>query len=864
MNLPIDPLLPRIVASLQAERRLVLRADPGAGKTTRVPTALLDAGLAGDKQILVLEPRRIAARSAAEFVSRERGQNVGGEVGYRVRYEHCGGPSTRLWFVTEGIFGRHLGKDPFLEQVGIVVLDEFHERHLPGDLALGIVRELQETVRPDLLLVVMSATLEAERVASFLGDCPVVASTGRSYPVAVEFVPPRDPSGGFAGRSARVPPITHTVDVIEQTLRRSDDDGDILVFLPGAAEIHRVGQQLSERLGRQPIVVVPLHGDLPLDEQQRAIHRAPRRKVVLSTNVAETALTIEGVTTVIDTGLVREARLDRTHGINGLQTVRISRAAAEQRCGRAGRTAPGRCIRLWSLDDHHGRRAYETPEVLRLDLSAAVLALRAWGLHHTAAFRWLDPPSAAALAQAEQLLRLLGAVDARGTLTAIGERMLALGAEPRLARVLVEAVERGIPATGALVAALAAERDMIREQRAFGGDAAAQWESGPSDLLLRAELFEAARRARFDRRECERLGLEPRTVRAVDRARLHYQRLLRGAGSDRRDAEGLLRCVLAGFPDRVVRRREAGSPRGRMVGGTGVVLDPASVVRDDELFVAVHLQSGRRGERTEAVVRLASAVQRRWLVEMCGEAIREEVTLVLDVDRQRVVRRRRRYYADLVLDETVDVDVDPAAAGEILAAAARTSPRSIVAMNDDVELLLARLEFLRRALPEDDWPADDEGLLADAAANLCRGCSTLAQVRRGNLLDALRQVLGYSCYQRLAREAPAHLILPSGRQVAIGYEPDRPPHVAARIQEVFGLTMTPRVARGRIPITLELLAPNQRPAQITDDLASFWKNTYPEVRKVLRGRYPKHPWPEDPLNAPPTSRARPRPAAGAR
>jgi len=918
--LPIDPLLPDVIATLTRAARLVLRAPPGAGKTTRVPAALLDAGLAGGKEVLVLEPRRIAARAAAEFVAHERGGSVGDEIGYRVRFEQRGGAATRLWFVTEGVLGRQLARDPFLEHAGIVILDEFHERHLQGDVALAVIRELQETVRPDLKLVVMSATLQTERLSSYLADCPVLTSEGRAFPVEVEYDTARDDRP----LSARV------AAALGRVLTVTADTGDILVFLPGSAEIRRVAAAIDPIASTQNLAVVLLHGDLPLQAQQQAIRRGPCRKVVLSTNVAETALTIEGVTTVIDSGLARVAWFDTRHGINALRVMPISRAAADQRAGRAGRTAPGRCVRLWTRAEQDGRRPYEVPEILRLDLAATVLELRAWGLGDPRQLRWLEPPAEAVLQRAEQLLTQLGAVEDGGVLTAIGRNMLGLSASPRLARMLIEAQERGCAEAGALLAALASERDICREQRAFGAAAESRWATGPSDLLLRLQLFVEAARTGFDVATCRALDLDPASVRAVERTRRQLlqaagtaqegprngqhgasaspeNRILRLSRSESRlkmtpersmqsasadlerlspgirfpggrtnstishfparstlagtagdasgaDEEDLLRCVLAGFPDRLVRRRESGSPRGVMVGGTGVVLASTSVVRQASLFVAVEVQAGHRGQLSEARVWLASAVEQPWLKEMFPAAMRQACELIFDPERGRVVERTRELFFDLVLEESIRLDVDRPRAGEVLAAAVRVDPGAAVQLGDSERSFVERVRFLHRTAPELGFPEDAGALVTDAAVSLCAGRRSLQEIRAADLMSALQRSLTPSQRHALDIEAPEHYRLPTGRRVPIHYEPDKSPAFSARIQEVFGLTATPRLARGRVAVVIELLGPNHRPVQITDDLASFWRHTYPKVRKQLRGRYPKHQWPDDPLRAAPAGR----------
>lgn len=860
-DLPIDPLLPEIAKASTRHRRLVLRAPPGAGKTTRVPAALLDAGLAGGKNVLVLEPRRVAARAAAEFVAQERGGAVGGDVGYRVRFEHRGGSRTRLWFVTEGVFARHLTTDPFLDRVGVVVLDEFHERHLQQDVALAVVRELQESVRADLRLVVMSATLDTERLADALGDAAVLTSEGRSHPVHVEYEERPAPERGLA---TRVAAALHRL--LSGELR---DAGDVLVFLPGAGEIRRAAEAIEELAGRHDIEVVTLHGDQPLDAQRRALRPASRRRVVLSTNVAETALTVEGVTAVIDSGLARIARFDARHGINALRVAPISRAAADQRAGRAGRLAPGRCVRLWTRADHESRRPYETPEILRLDLTRSILELRGWGLKRPSTLAWLDPPPPGMLESAEALLVQLGAVDATtGDLTTTGRRMLELPVAPRIAAMLAEAERLERAHAGALMAALASERDICIEGRTLTRSDGGKWPAGPSDLLLRVELFEQATRRGLDAAACGKLGLDLAAVRTVDRARRQLTSLLApvdrparhpsGGGGmrahDPGDADTLLRCVLAGFPDRVARRRGPSSPRALMVGGRGLLLSEHSIVREAELFVALDVERVVDRGASEARVRLASVVQRQWLAERFPDAIRETTEVVFDAAQERVLERTRATFHDLVLSERAHADVDPMRAGHVLAAAARADPSRAACIGRAEQTFLTRVEFLSGALPELRLPTDRNALLADTVTALCAGRRSFAELRAADALGALRRSLDAAQLAALDREAPTEITLPSGRRAPVVYEPGKPPVVAARIQELFGLTRSPRLARGRVPVLVQVLAPSHRPVQITDDLESFWRTTYADVRKQLRGRYPKHDWPEDPLTAAPSSR----------
>jgi len=554
---------------------------------------------------------------------------------------------------------------------------------------------------------------------------------------------------------------------------------------------------------------------------------------------------------VIDSGLARVARFDPRHGINTLRVQAVSRAAAAQRTGRAGRTAPGRCVRLWPRAEDAARRAHETPEILRLDLARTLLDLRAWGLAGWHELPWLDPPPPAALARAERLLVLLGALDPEhDRLTATGRRMLELPVEPRLARLLVEAERAGSGADGSLLAALTSERDVLAAARAFGA-ATRDFPPGASDVLVRAQLVADAARRGLAPDACRALGLEPRAVHAVERTRRQLARLV--ARGNAADEATLLRCTLAGFPDRVARRRAPGSARAVMVGGTGVVLAPESVVREPELFVAVDLE---RGAGPEARVRVASAIEAGWLEDLFPGAVHETSALVWDGARGRVVARARTAYHDLVLAERIRTDVDPVAAGEVLAAAVRAGAAGSALLGEETEALLARVRFLARAMSELDWPPDPPALAREALAALATGRATLAGLDAAAVADALRGLLSHPQRAALAREAPVEWRLPSGRLVRLRYEPERPPAVAARIQELFGLAASPRVAGSRVALVFELLAPSGRPVQVTDDLASFWRTTYAEVRRELRGRYPKHDWPEDPLTATPSTRPR--------
>lgn len=872
--LPIDPVLPEVVAVLRRQASGVLRAPTGAGKTTRVPPALLDAGLAKDGRILMLEPRRLAARAAARRMADERGGPLGEEVGYHVRFDRRCGPQTRILVVTPGILIRLLHDDPFLESTGVVLFDEFHERGLESDLALGMVRLVQQTVRPELRIVVMSATLAVEAVAAYLGGCPIIASEGRSFPVDII----------HEGRPERQPWPLAAARAVERTLERTA--GDLLVFLPGLQEIRHTARHLEVLAAERDLAVLPLHGELPAEQQDAALLPQTRRKVVLATNVAETSVTVEGVTGVVDSGLARMLVFDPRVGLDRLQLTPISRASAEQRAGRAGRTQPGICVRLWSAGAHRARPEQTAPEIRRVDLAGAVLQLLYLGETDVPRFPWLEPPREATVAQALALLRRLGAVE-EGGLTELGRAMARLPVHPRLARLLIEGQHLGEAQRVALAAALLSERDPFTRPPLtppqFGGGkggaaAAVPRHATSSDVLDRIEALE----------EFERSGRTATARGQLHRAAAHFilrtrDQLLRSLRSkqhrhsatppldrvgqafqpdsssgrqagkpDLRSDEVVRRSLLAAFPDRVARRREAGSRRGVMVGGRGVRLAPSSGVLDAEFFLCIDVDAGQK----ETWVRQASAIERDWLP---AEQMTTLVEVAFDVETERVAAKRRVRFGDLLIEETDAPLPDGEETARVLAAAAAEHPERALPLDDSpAGLYRTRLRCLREWLPELQLPLLDDTELREILTWLCHHCRSFADLRKADWLQAFQGRLSHTQRQALEREAPERLLVPSGSRIALRYELGRPPVLPVRIQEVFGWTQTPRIAGGRVPVLLHLLGPNYRPQQVTDDLRSFWTNTYPQVRKELRARYPKHAWPEDPWTAAAESRPRRR------
>ncbi len=839
--LPIDPILPMAVAALRRQPAAVLRAPTGAGKTTRVPPALLDGGVAGQGCILMLEPRRLAARAAARRMADERGTALGGEVGYHVRFERRCGPDTKILVVTPGILLRMLLDDAYLESAGVVIFDEFHERGLESDLALGMARLVQQTVRPELRIVVMSATLAVEAVAAYLGGCPIISSEGRLFPVEIVYEPkPQHLPWPAAAATAAARLFDRT-------------DGDLLVFLPGLGEIRQTARHLETMARERDVAMLPLYGELPLEQQDAALLHGPKRKIVLATNVAETSVTVEGITGVVDTGLARQLVFDPGVGLDRLKLTPVSRASTEQRAGRAGRTQPGMCVRLWSASAQLARPEQTLPEIRRVDLAAAVLQLLCIGERNIERFPWLEAPPAATVEHSRTLLHRLGAIDDRGV-TDVGRLLARLPVHPRLGRMLVEGHRHGQAERVALAAALLAERDPFT--RGHNQRDVDQRHATRSDVLDRIEVleeFEHTGRAATALGALNRgtakfiLRARDQLTRSVKQEPINPTQVCEEPAPDAQDV-AVLRSLLAAFPERVARRREPGSPRGVMVGGRGVRLASSSGVTQAELFLCIDVDAGA----TEAVVRLASAIEREWLSQ---DKLRTSVDIAFDAVAEKVTAWRRVRYEDLVIEETpATLPAREETAPILAAAAAERLERVLPAADSPAGLFLKRIRCLRQWLPELNLPAFDDAQLRELLPWLCHSCRSFADVRNAGWLEALLSKLTHAQLQALNREAPERLQVPSGSRVTVQYEIGRPPVLAVRIQEVFGLGETPRIAAGRVPVLLHLLAPNFRPQQVTDDLASFWANMYPQVRKELRARYPRHAWPDDPLTAMPERR----------
>ncbi|WP_315812549.1 ATP-dependent helicase HrpB [Bradyrhizobium sp. SZCCHNR2028] len=814
--LPIDAVLDDLSGTLERSNTAVLVAPPGAGKTTRVPLALRDAPWVGTKKIIVLEPRRIAARASAERMAKSLGERVGDTVGYRVRFGSKISRATRIEVVTEGIFTRQILDDPELTGVAAVLFDEFHERSLDADLGLALARDAQQGLREDLRILVMSATLDGARVATLLGNAPVVESEGRAYPVETRYV----------GRKPDAPVERQMAETIATALRA--DAGSVLAFLPGAAEIRRTQTMLAERVHDAAIEIVPLFGALDAAVQDRAISPAPKgsRKVVLATSIAETSLTIEGVRIVVDSGLARVPRYEPDIGLTRLETVRASRAAVDQRRGRAGRTEPGVCYRLWDEPQTASLAAYTQPEILSADLSSLVLDLAQWGVNDPSALSFLDPPPQPAWKEARDLLRELGALDEEGRLTDEGRRLRALALPPRLARMIVDAADYGAAAQAADIAAILTERGL-------GGDSV--------DLEVRLDQF---RRDRSQRAQSAR-----------DMARRWAQQV-EAASSPQVQGQLSTGLMLAfAFPDRIARNR--GNASFVLANGRGAAVEPtSSLARVPYIAVGELTGTAASGRILLAAPLAIEDIERHFAAHI--EA-RDEVSFDQDAMALRA-RRRRKLHAITMADAPVALTPSEETArifaDGICAAGLDRLPWSKAALQ-----WRDRVTFLRKA-EGDSWPdLSDAGLAErreDWLVPLLADKTSLKEVSPGDVSDAVMALLPWDLRARLDREAPTHFEAPTGTMLAIDYEAEQGPTIAVRLQELFGLNVHPSIARGAVPLVLELLSPAQRPVQVTRDLPGFWRGSYAAVRTDLRGRYPRHPWPDDPAHAEPTRRAKPR------
>ncbi|MBD0383033.1 ATP-dependent helicase HrpB [Paenibacillus sedimenti] len=823
--LPIESVLPELKEALQSNACAVLVAQPGAGKTTKVPLALLHEPWLEGQKILMLEPRRLAARAAARYMASQQNEQVGQTIGYRVKNDTRVSVQTRIEVITEGVLTRMLQNDPALEGVGAVIFDEFHERSLHADVGLALCRQSQTLLREDLRIVVMSATIEAEPVAAMLDDAPIIRSEGRVFPVETHYLD--RPVDGRV-EQAVVKTIQHALHI---------HDGSVLVFLPGAAEIHRVESALTAmKLGKE-VVIAPLYGNLSQEAQDQALMACGpgQRKVVLATSIAESSLTVEGITVVIDSGLMRVSRFSPRTGMTRLTTVPVSQASADQRRGRAGRLGPGVCYRLWTEQEQRQLPPSSTPEIRDADLAPLALELAAWGVPDPAALVWLDPPPAAAYQQARELLVQLGALHDGGGLTPHGKRLAELGLHPRLAHMVLQAVPLELGAMACELAAMLSERDFMRAAR-----------DRDADVRTRIEaLWSAARQERdIDFGLCRRIAAEAKA--------LQQSLGIHPSGRERAEASGLL--LAFAYPDRIAQRRSTG--RFLLSNGRGAVLPELQALSNERYIACAELDDNG----VESRIYLAAPVQEEELLDAFDALMSREQEVLWNRETQSVKAKHIIRLGALTLKEAPVQDPDPDVLLEALLAGIASESLDLLPWSRSARQLQMRVTFLYRF--DEDWPdMSDSALLStlgDWLGPHVYGIKSRAELQRLPLTGILEEMLSWEQRRLLEEWAPTHMQVPSGSRIPIDYSDSESPVLSVRLQEMFGLENTPRIAKGRVPLTLHLLSPAQRPVQVTKDLASFWRDAYFEVKKDLKGRYPKHYWPDDPMAAIPTNRAKPR------
>ncbi|MFZ9479241.1 MAG: ATP-dependent helicase HrpB [Steroidobacteraceae bacterium] len=844
-ELPILSVVPELRAALREASSAVIEAPPGAGKSTVVPLALLDESWLRGRKILMLEPRRLAARAVARRMASTLGEEVGGRVGYRMRLDTRVSRHTRIEVVTEGVLTRLLQDDPALEDVALVIFDEFHERSLQADLGLALCLDARATLGLDLRLLVMSATLDGVAVAELLADsprgsAPLIRSLGRSFPVEIVHL-----GRGLPVLPGGVDPLEREVVLaIRRALR--EQEGDILVFLPGAGEIRRVESMLRQDEGRldPQVEVFPLYGELDPAAQDAALADSPQsaRRIILATNIAETSLTLPRIRVVIDSGLARRAAFDPVSGMSRLETRRISRASADQRAGRAGRVAAGVCYRLWSAGAERSLAAYTPAEMLDADLVPLALDLACWGAEpQGGGLRWLDTPPVAVLAASRDLLCKLGALDAQARITDHGKAMARWPVHPRLAHLLLEAETRGVPQLGARLAALLSERDVLRRDP----------QARDTDIRTRLEALEGDRgSASIDRGALARA----RRLESQFAARLRSSSMVDDAELS---AGGLLACA---YPDRIGKRRPGGAPRYLLANGRGAVFTEAGGLGRSEYIVAVDLDDGG----SEARIQLAASIDTAELLRVAGQRVRTQPEVRWSMQEECVLAREIVQLDALVLSERPLIPVPPEQAAAAMLEGIAALGLQCLPWDDESQSLCARVELARRKQLSGttEWPSfaldDLVSTMGEWLSPWLEGVTRRAHLKSLPLLEALRFRLGTARLRQLDEWFPSHLTVPTGSRIRIDYLDDLAPCASMRMQEVFGLASTPRLAGGQVPVTFKLLSPAQRPLQVTADLASFWRNAYADVRKDMRGRYPRHYWPEDPLQAEPTRRVRPR------
>jgi ATP-dependent helicase HrpB len=867
-QLPIYEIESEIIARLKSNRRLVISAPTGSGKSTQVPQMLLKHGLLANGQVVILQPRRLAARLLAARVAQEQGTELGRVVGYQIRFENVTSAETKIKYVTEGVLLRQMLQDSKLGGVSALIFDEFHERHLYGDITLARALDLQESTRPDLLILVMSATLDLDLVASYLKPCSVLTSEGRVFPVEIKYA-------GEPSYTDKRPIWEQAAEAFSRYVR-SGGEGDVLVFMPGGFEIAQTIDAIRHESESKGFILLPLHGELPPREQDAAVARYGQRKVVVSTNVAETSLTIDGVRLVIDSGLARIPRYDPYRGINTLLIEKISRASADQRAGRAGRTAPGACIRLWSEREHSDRAEQELSEIKRLDLSEVVLTLKAAGVEDLRKFRWLEPPDERSLSRAEELLVDLGALQRRTgvppvsdqrasppkadvtdrrdacptAITDLGRKMLAFPLHPRYARMLLAAQEYGCVYQAALVAALTQGRDLLlrnvgRETTSFREDFFG--EKAESDFFILMRAWNYAAKNNFQLNAARRAGIHMVTARQVGPL---FKQFLEIAERERLNVkpqevrdEMVQKCILSGFSDHVTRRLDAGTLRCEMVHGRRGLLARESVVQHSTLLVVVEVREVEgKDKELNTILSLATAIRPEWLRELYPDDITSQSRVFYDTTTKRVYAEQQERFRDLPLDSR-RIEPPPAdEAARLLAEEVLAGRLTLHDWDDNVEQWILRLNLLAKWCPEFELPQITDEDSRHLIEQICHGAFSSKEIKDRPVKSIVKSWLSPAQQQALEKHAPERLELANDKKPKVIYSAANPPHINARVQELYGVTQTPHIALGRVPVLVHILAPNMRPVQITQDLANFWKEQYPKVKQELQRKYPKHEW----------------------
>ena len=841
-RLPIYDIERDIIARLQADRRLILSAPTGSGKSTQVPQMLLKHGLLENGQVVILQPRRLAARLLAARVAEELGVKLGEEVGYQIRFENCTSAKTKIRFVTEGVLLRQMIDDPKLRGVVALIFDEFHERHLYGDITLARALDLQGQQRPDLSLVVMSATLNAGELGNYLKPCATLSSEGRMFPVEIEYA-------AQPAYNDRRPIWEQAAEAFSSYISRGGE-GDVLMFMPGGFEISQTIEAIRHTSEAKGFILLPLHGELPPRDQDAAVARYEKRKVVVATNVAETSLTIDGVRLVIDSGLARMARYDANRSINTLLIEKISQSSADQRAGRAGRTAPGVCMRLWSREEQAHRAPQELPEVKRLDLAEVVLTLKAAGVEDLRQFRWLEKPDEVSLTHAEELLHDLGALDKKNSITAVGRKMLAFPLHPRYARMLLAAQEYGCVHQACLVAALTQGRDLLLRNQGKDVDSAREdllGEKASSDfwILMRAWNFAAKNLFRVE--ACRKLGIHAVTARQVGPLFEQFLRIAEREGLDvtAREVkdEALQKCLLIGFSDRVARRLDQGTLRCELVHNRRGVLARESVVHHSPLLVVAEAREvEQRDKEVNTILSLATAIEADWLRELFPDDLETELHTQFDPTQKRVVAAELSRFRGLALSAR-RVEPPPAeVAARLLAEQVIVGNLTLKDWDDSVDQWILRLNLLAKWCPEFELPpitADDRKHLIE---QLCHSAIGYKDIKERDVKPVVKSWLSAAQHELLNKHAPERLTLPNDRMPKVVYDATNPPKISLRIQELYDVNQTPKIAMGRVPVVVHILTPGMKPIQVTQDMAGFWREHYPKIKSELQRKYPKHFW----------------------